>query len=380
MRSALRIVPGDAITWVDLAREYSALGQQHPARKALRTALALSPGNRFVLRSASRFFLHAGDPEEAHSVLRRAQRTRRDPWLLAAEIVAAQASSKTSRWITQARDMVRGGKHHPRHISELAGALGTLEYWSGQRRAVRRMFRHALVDPTENLVAQAGWVSRHMKGFEVPQEAFAVPRAYEAAAWEAAVTGHFDQAVNKAWEWFSDEPFATRPALFGSWVAGVAQGDYETSIDLAQAGRLANPSDPGLMAQLIYAYGSLGRVEEAAALLDQLPTAIRKSPLPHDAVEWDILMMADRGLIAFRSERIAEGRELYEKAVALAKEHDLRHHMGSALLHWSREETLASVQSPLPVDQLRTALELFPASVRPMWESFVARIQQLVLP
>ena len=67
----LVLAPYDAITWIDIAREYSALGQYRPAMRAITSALSLAPDDRFVLRSASRFFLHLRDPEQARDILRR---------------------------------------------------------------------------------------------------------------------------------------------------------------------------------------------------------------------------------------------------------------------------------------------------------------------
>ncbi|HUF51612.1 MAG TPA: hypothetical protein VMN60_12295 [Longimicrobiales bacterium] len=55
-KRALRLYPRDPIRMVDLAREYSILGQEEQAKAMLRQALILAPNDRFVVRSASRFF------------------------------------------------------------------------------------------------------------------------------------------------------------------------------------------------------------------------------------------------------------------------------------------------------------------------------------
>lgn len=51
--------------------------------------------------------------------------------------------------------MVESNALAPRHTSELASAIGTLEFEHGNRKGVRRMFDRAMRDPTENTVAQA---------------------------------------------------------------------------------------------------------------------------------------------------------------------------------------------------------------------------------
>lgn len=56
LRISLREFPRNPLAYMDLAREYVALGQPLSAAKAVETALALAPNNRFVLRSTSRFF------------------------------------------------------------------------------------------------------------------------------------------------------------------------------------------------------------------------------------------------------------------------------------------------------------------------------------
>ncbi len=170
-RRQLRAAPRDPIRLVDLAREYAVLAQNDPAERALRRALALAPENRFVLRSAARFYLHRRAPDLAHRLLRRAAATKVDPWLLAAEI------------------MMDDGAFAPRDTSELASALGTIELTHGNRRKLRKYFERALLDPTENTVAQAGWVARHVPGFSPNVGSIAVPRAFEARAWSMAMSG-----------------------------------------------------------------------------------------------------------------------------------------------------------------------------------------------
>jgi hypothetical protein len=58
----------------------------------------LAPNHRFALRSAARFFLHVGKPDDAQTILRRSEATRRDPWLMAAEIAVSTVADRTPRW------------------------------------------------------------------------------------------------------------------------------------------------------------------------------------------------------------------------------------------------------------------------------------------
>ena len=374
IRSRLRRFPRNPLLWVELAREYSALGQAPSTRKALLTAIGLAPDNRFVLRSASRFFLHAHDPEQAHSILTRSAATGGDPWLLAAEIVAAQARGIPSRLTKRATLLVHADHFSPRHVSELASALGTLEHQAGNRRRVRKLFSAALEDPTENSVAQAAWLGRHMPGFSVPGSSLDAPRAFEARAWEAVQKGEFSEAVACARDWLADEPFATRPALFGAWVASTALGDHSTASKFAKTALIANPGDPRLVADLLYNRASAGDIDAAVELLPTLERLIGSSDVDRTRAEWDVLLAADRGLLAYRGGDIQMGREWYRQALGIALDHGLREFGASALINFEREEALAS-PSPRPnVKALQGAIDAFPPPSRGAVSSFVQRI------
>src|ERR1035437_9224895 len=58
LKGRSRTEPRNAFVWTDLARLYVQLALTKPAERAIRVALALAPADRFVLRSAARFYLH----------------------------------------------------------------------------------------------------------------------------------------------------------------------------------------------------------------------------------------------------------------------------------------------------------------------------------
>lgn len=374
-RRRLRRYPRDPLLWVDLAREYATLGQDASALRALRIALGLAPENRFVLRSASRFLLHTHDPEQAHRVLARASSTARDPWLLAAEIVTADACGRQSRLIATGARLLQSGGIHPRHLSELASAIGTLEHIAGKRKSVRKYFAQALQDPTENTVAQAHWIARHMSGFELPDGLQNVPRAYEANAWEAARSSEFANAVQLAWRWLRDEPFATRSAQFGSYVAATALGNYDEAIRLVEAGRAANPGDLRLLAQLLYCQACAGMLDEAERNLRLLETSVKGISSQLLDAEWEVLLNADRGLIAFRRGHLEEGRRWYKMAADVADAHRLPEYAASVLINFTREEILAG--AIVDVSELKRLVDVFPQVTRQVVAKAVERIETL---
>lgn len=377
LRRRLRVYPRDALSWVDLAREFAGLGLMRKAERSLRAAIGLAPENRFILRSASRFFLHARDPETAHRILIRARRTREDPWLLAAEIVAASAAGRTSRLVKGGISLVDSNKMHPFHISELASAIGTLEHSAGNRRKVRRFFERAFLSPTENAVAQASWVARHMPGFDLPQETLGVPRAFEAQAWESALDEDYETAVEKSWDWLRDEPFATRSARFGSWVASNAMADFTVASELMQAALIANPDDPRLLAQLFYCRASEGDIQEAERIFAHLEDAIRSHPDLQPQAEWDVLLAADRGLLAFRNGDTPSGRKFYKEAIQIAAAHKLSEFGATAYLNFVREEARLDPSVPVPAADLEKALKAYPKSTAGVMKRFLQQIPEL---
>lgn len=379
-RRSLRRWPNNPLLWVDMAREYSSLGHLSAADRALTVAIGLAPLDRHVLRSASRFYLHARDPQRAHSILLGSPSTPEDPWLLAAEIVTAGVLGRSSRLTRKATRMVESNQFHPRHVSELAGALGTLELEAGNRRGVRRLFGRALLDPTENSVAQAGWVSRHMSEFELPTGTLSVPRAFEARAWEAALDEDYTGALKLAWQWLRDEPFATRSALFGSWIASNASADFEGATSLLNAARLANPHDPRLLANLFYCRASVGDTEEARKILPELESAVRSSQGVGISAEWEVTLAADRGLLAFRSGNPTEGRRLYDEALKVAREHSLREIYAMALLNFIREEVRLNPATSIDFDDLNKAVGVFPRAGRGVVRAFLRQIPSIRLP
>ena len=368
--------PRDPVLWVDVAREYSILGQDAQAEGALKRALILSPNDRFVLRAASRFFLHAHDPERAHAVLLRTARTKEDPWLLAAEIVAARAAGQESRWIRHGRSIVESNRFAPKHVSELSGAIGTLDHESGSRKDVRRMFERALRDPTENTVAQAAWMSRHRQSFALPIEGLVVPRAFEASAWAAVAEGEFNSALEHAWKWLRDEPFATRPAMFGSWIAATALGDYRAATAFVRAVEAANPDDPRLIAQRVFFHASAGELEEAEVLLSEMPAAVEQHVSGSEKAEWEVVMEADRGLIAFRRGHATAGQAHYDRAIRLAADNRLRETGATAFLYYAREVARAvPARAGAVIADARQLLDVFHPSVRHVYEQILVRAE-----
>jgi len=134
LKKNIRAYSINAINWINIALYYAILGQIEKANHAIRVALNLSPYNRFILRSAARFFLHKGDSEKALSILRNTEYTKYDPWLLASEISVSQVNDTRSSNIKIARNILDHLDVSPKDLSELFGSMGTLEINSGNAK------------------------------------------------------------------------------------------------------------------------------------------------------------------------------------------------------------------------------------------------------
>ena len=159
-RGMLRIEPQDPITWVELSRVYVILGLEKQAKRCMDVALQLAIDNRFVLRSASRLWMHFDNPERAHHIIVTSDRTQYEPWLLAAEIAISSAAGRKPRFIKSARRILTERGFSSIHLSELAAAVATLELDTGSVKKSKKFFRISLEDPTENSIAQMAWASR----------------------------------------------------------------------------------------------------------------------------------------------------------------------------------------------------------------------------
>ena len=335
-RSRARQYPGDALAWLELAFYRTIAGQHDAAKVAMAAALRYAPDNRHVLRSAGRFYLHVGDLDQAHRVLVRSDATKHDPWLMAAEISLAEIAGNPSRFAKAGLGVVAAGKFLPKHIAELAAAVGTLELVSGNRRAARKIFTKSLVAPTGNSLAQVEWASsgfgedlvsedRIMGAFE-RSEALALHRYQE---WR------FSEIPALCEVWAKEEPYSVRPFEFGAAAAGFA-GDHDTARLLAEEGLKMRPGSAPLSNSLAFSLASLGRTQEAAA-------ALKGIGAKEETDFSKLISAANFGLIAFRSNQTEEGLALYQTAVDGFRAMKDRRSAASALCYLARESARASI-------------------------------------
>lgn len=325
-RRRLSDTPRDALAWMDMALGYTTLGQPVKAEQAMGRALLLAPNHRLIVRAACRRLLHAGRASEAHRLLLRHSRTRSDPWFIAAEIAIAQVLEEAPRLVREGRQLLASGHFSPAGITELAGALGTLEYASGATKQARRLFQLSMEAPSDNAVAQARWIAARTGGIVISEEAWRTPRAFEAWCWRAFQARDWVNSFGFAKEWVRDEPFSSRAAVQATFLATTVFQDYEYAIRCGTDILRADNADAMLRNNLIVALAYGDKLDQARREAELLPS--NSDPAR------ECVFLATRGLVEFRSGAVGAGRALYRRAFDCASA-DLRLRVVS---HWLKEE------------------------------------------
>lgn len=337
IRAALRLYPNDALGWCELARYYTIIGKREKARRCIIVAIGLAPNSRYILRSAARCLIHLDEIDVALDVLTKSPRTRVDPWLLAAQVAAGNILEKPPRFYRQAKDLIKSASISSFHIAELNAALATVEMSAGNDKPARKMFNAALVDPTENVTAQAWWAKRRL-GMPIDPGLLSLPRSFEANTRALVLTEKWHAAATAAEQWLDDEPFSSSPAIELSFILSVAFDEHDRAETILRRALVASPGDLLVLNNLAFALAHLGKLEEAASLLSK---AYLEDAKPGTLVA----ITATSGLLNMRSGNIAEGRRFYQAAIELARKHQLERHAALATVFLAKEEKHAMTES-----------------------------------
>lgn len=334
LRNRLREFPRNAIEWCDLALHYTALGLRDKAQRAIEVALQLAPNNRFVLRAASRFFLHIGERDKSYRLLVRSPLLRTDPWIISAEIAMADAFHKSSSNIANARRMLEAKRFQDHHASELASALGTIDFKAGKGKVAKQNIQLSLRSPTENAVAQAVWVSRNIDSRVYVPEGV---KSAEASAWTATEAGDWGTSLTQSLEWQCDQPFSSRPAVHGSFLAATIFEDFVKGMDIAEVGLRCNPSDCQLVNNYTFSAIMNGELDVAEKMLHEIDV----ESLPASG---RFALVATTGLYAFRKGLYDEARRLYKASIHLARTAADKEGEALAAAYYAMEEMRISSQ------------------------------------
>ncbi|MHA7134118.1 hypothetical protein [Oerskovia turbata] len=206
------------------------------------------------------------------------------------------------------------------------------------------MMTLALEQPTENAVAQAEFESQRAN-ITVPDYIVAQEGRFEAQAVDFGARSEWGRAVSAARRWQDDQPFASDPATYLSYLASVGLEDFRTAELAARRGATANPQNVTLANNWAFALANQGDTLSAQRILDRFASmALEES----DA----LVVQATEGLIAFRSGDANRGRSLYAASTNGAFEQGLLDQGALAYAYWAREELRANTDKSLEVATL----------------------------
>ncbi|RFC35904.1 MAG: Tetratricopeptide repeat-containing protein [Candidatus Nitrotoga sp. SPKER] len=310
LKKNIQINPKNAVALVDLARIYSALGQNEKAKKAILTAINLFPNHTFALRSAARFFIQIDEAELALRFINNSPRTLHDPWLLASKLSIEELLGRQHKQFNTARAMSESDRISPYQLGELRGAIASIMIASGDIKQSKKIFNRALVNPNDNVIAQAIWVSqKYGININIREDWFNGPFSSEALYYQKHIEGDFEKAKDAAISWFFDEPFSPRPLRAATFVLLIL-GDAELSEQYALDALLLDPEDTELRNNLVCALAFQNKIEESIIHLHKVCLLeYRKS----NAISGHTL--ANLGMIHYRTGKFQEAEEYYRKAL-----------------------------------------------------------------
>jgi Tfp pilus assembly protein PilF len=311
LRRRLAHDPRAALTWSELGRCYTAQGLKPQAERAIRVALALAPNSRYLLRNAACFYIHTDRPDQAHSVLTRADATSNDPWLVAAELATAHVADVSPHYTKRARLMVDDANFSNFQLTELASQLATLELGAAAGRRAKRLFDKAMLAPNDNSLAQTEWASHRSSGINVTHQQLTDSPAAEARSLHAFHEGEWGEAFVNALAWQQDQLFSLKAAMVASFAGAVGLMRWQESFAAARIGLRIHRNDAGLLNNAAYPLVEMGKYAEARTYLGQIAE-------PNGSDESRITAVATKGLLAFRTADVSSGRAHYARAILLA--------------------------------------------------------------
>ena len=304
LRSDLHRFPRNSSKWVDLARCYTACGQNGPALKALRTAVALAPQDRFCVRALCRFFIHTRDYTAAHEFFKAHSELLKDPWLLAPAASIASLADKPSP-LPRLLSVDITSESEAFHKSELFEAFGTAELANGKDRSARKALRAAWQKPTHNVITHAQWVTRHLLPGLRGEVCLNFSQSAQAAAQECVERGDLKSARPFLELWKQEEPYSAGPYVLDAYLHCITE-EFGKVIAVFDEARTKGLLSGMLMNNTAVAYACSGQIDEAAQLVREL----KRNP---GAIP-EFTLLATEGLIQFAQGNAATGSLLYKEA------------------------------------------------------------------
>lgn len=353
-RRRLQTEPRNSLLHSEQARLYAIVDEADAAERSFNIALAVSPDNRHILRSFSRFMVHVGGPELALRRLRLSNAMADDPWLQAAEITISGHHGVGSQVARAATRNLEASRVRPEHMSELATALATLERSTGNQKKFKKRFMQSLLQPSDNALAQASWFVRQAPediGEEMSDIMLPMVRTSKEAQTYMFLKGrNWGEAVKSFADWQREESFSSHIAIEGSFYAVSFAKDYHAAVSICKNGLIANSTSHGLLNNLCYAERRIGYVDDAVKTMDKLKSF-------HTAWKTSPVYLATDGMLHFALGNPDTGRMRYQEALKIADDDEQPNLRQRIKMHWLHEEALSGTVTEAQSKSLISKLE-----------------------
>lgn len=323
------------IAYCELARCYANLGMDKKAERYMDYAVSLAPQSRYIVRSAARFYVHIKDFGKAKRVLIASGLVKFDPWVMSAEIAVESLMEKSSHYITIGRQLVLSDNVSAFSSSELCFAICNEDKKSGRRKDARKMYDRGILDPNDNSLAQAEFFAKDDANLNIDLSLYHnINHKNEAETRKSFSQGKYEEAFISSMMWMQDYRFEHRPIDFAFNISCDYLKRYDYAIAIVQRYLKSSPNDPAAVNNLAYALGLSDRIEEAETVLSKIEIKVSQTGDNTNG----ICLIATCGLIEFRKGNIESGRDLYNKAITIAKRRGDKKLSAKARLNMIREE------------------------------------------
>lgn len=321
------------IDWTNLAYYYTLLNQKNKAVSAIEIALNLNANNRYVIRSATRLFLHYGEFERAYSIFKKTDLTFKDTWVNSAYIAVAQLLNKPINKIKTSLNLIESANFSAFDLTELTSGIATLEIENGDEKKGKKMLKKSIENPNDNSAAQLQWISKNrmkLPSLEEQLDKTNIKNNFEYDTFLQCYLQDFESAIASAKAWKEDENYSSKPNDILACIYNTVYKDYSKSQEFAGEALICDKENTNLKCSLVYSLIKQNKINDALKLMNELETDSTKRT--------KIILLADKGLINFMNNDFTNGRELYEQAIKECEKqraYDLR---ASAVAHLAEIE------------------------------------------
>lgn len=334
-RNHLKNEPKNPIAWAELGRLYFICNKIEKATKCFKNAVQLDKNNRFIVRTASRFYHHIFPQSTlALDTIKKSDFVKHDPYLMSAEIAFSSLYDKHSITLKKGIELLNN-KNLSQNYTELASAVGTKEYNSGKLKIAKDFLKLSLINPNDNTIAQAFWMSEKKSDLNISIDINIPKTAFEANSIKNFENEHYEEAFKNAKKWIDDEPYSSRPIKLASYLASIFLNNNEEAVEIINKGLDRNSNDILLNNDAIYYLIRQNKIEEANKIFNSKIKQNIDNSL--DEIT-KLTLSATTGLLMYKNGNQIYGKNLYLNSITRAKKIDNKYLLALATVNFINEE------------------------------------------